>query len=490
MNDEKKVFNHLNEIIDFNLDYSSLSNRIDFDKYSSLLKRNKIKKIISNCCLTFACLLLFTIIAFPFLFIFNFKISTSFKRFNQRYSQSEIALIENNSFKKLNNIIYPNTTDIKPVDLEYQQAIYNFAYSIYKEISSTDNLIFSPLSLYSNLDIVSLGSQNEDVLREFDQVLGLTRYSREKNYKNMYKSNYYYNDDGTCQMYNSVFLSNTYDYNSSFIQILDDYYTEAYQLNFNNQDDVREMVKWVNQSVQDNNFLNINDINLKDETLVYFFSTLYFKNKWANKYSSNKNTTDSFYLSNNEKINDVTYLNHKYFGTVYDYGTYLSVYDYYRNGQKIQYLVPKELDNDIFSLIDGNNFLVEDETKKVQSKNNRKDIIVDLSLPKFNTSSFIDFKSSLSNLGLSSIFNSNIDSLNKIFNNTDNPVYVDEIIQKNSISFNEEGTEAKTITISVGATSAAPFDGDTYKIQLNQPFIYVIRDKNDLPLYIGNVNTI
>lgn len=490
MNDEKKVFNHLNEIVDFNFDYSSLSNQIDFDRYSSLLKRNKIKKIVTRCCLAGACVIAFTILAFPILVLVNFKTVTSTKRFNQRYTQSEISLIESNSFKKLNNIVYPNNAELKPVDNDYKQAINNFAYSIYKEISSIDNLVFSPLSLYSNLDIVSLGSQNSKVLSEFDQVLGLTRYAREKNYKNMFKANYYYNDDGTCQMYNSVFLSNTYDYNSSFIQVLNNYYTEAYQLDFNNQSDINQMIKWVNQSVQEKDFLNLNDLDLREDTLVYFFSTLYFKNKWSKMYASNKSVKDSFYLPNGEKINNVTYLNHQYFGNVYNYDTYLSVYDYYRNGQKIQYLIPTELDDNIFSLIGNRNFLIEDESKIVQSKFYDNNVIIDLSLPKFNKSSLIDFESPLKNIGLSTIFNGNTHSLDNIFSNADVPIYVDQIIQKNFISFTEEGTEAKTVTVSMGAGNAAPFDGDTYKIKLNQPFIYVIRDTNDLPLYIGNVNSI
>ena len=39
-------------------------------------------------------------------------------------------------------------------------------------------------------------------------------------------------------------------------------------------------------------------------------------------------------------------------------------------------------------------------------------------------------------------------------------------------------------------TSFAPLDTFTLEVKLNSPFIYVIRDVNGLPLYIGNVSNL
>ena len=40
------------------------------------------------------------------------------------------------------------------------------------------------------------------------------------------------------------------------------------------------------------------------------------------------------------------------------------------------------------------------------------------------------------------------------------------------------------------ATSMAPLDQYTLEVKLNSPFIYVVYDVNDLPLYIGNVSNL
>lgn len=62
--------------------------------------------------------------------------------------------------------------------------------------------------------------------------------------------------------------------------------------------------------------------------------------------------------------------------------------------------------------------------------------------------------------------------------------------QKSSLSFDEDGTEIKSLTFSKGSNKAIgpAIEGETMKIQLNQPFLYVVYDSNDLPLYMGKVD--
>ena len=38
------------------------------------------------------------------------------------------------------------------------------------------------------------------------------------------------------------------------------------------------------------------------------------------------------------------------------------------------------------------------------------------------------------------------------------------------------------------AGSAAPMENDTLDVDLNQPFIYIIRDINDTPIFVGHVD--
>ena len=49
--------------------------------------------------------------------------------------------------------------------------------------------------------------------------------------------------------------------------------------------------------------------------------------------------------------------------------------------------------------------------------------------------------------------------------------------QRNEVEFNEDGSIVKSVSMSgMSKGEAAPFIGDTLDVNLNQPFIYIIRD--------------
>ena len=63
--------------------------------------------------------------------------------------------------------------------------------------------------------------------------------------------------------------------------------------------------------------------------------------------------------------------------------------------------------------------------------------------------------------------------------------YIQHTKQKTTVSFDEDGTVVKTITFSLGAggTSSAPGSD----VNLNQPFVYCIKDRSGLPLVLGAI---
>jgi serine protease inhibitor len=81
------------------------------------------------------------------------------------------------------------------------------------------------------------------------------------------------------------------------------------------------MVEWVNQAVNSKDFIDDKFLEINDETQLYLFSTLYFKNAWANKYLSENNIKDDFYLTSDKTV-EATYMNHSYLSqSYYDYGS-------------------------------------------------------------------------------------------------------------------------------------------------------------------------
>ena len=424
------------------------------------------------------------IVLTPVISFLSASVKDSFSSNRRVYSINELKAIENASFKRLNNVVYPSTeAKLKKVDEEYKNAVIDFALETYLSLEQKDNIAFSPLNLYSLLDILSLCSDDENVSKQFDSILKIGKEKRNLNYKNMYETNYFVSDKASIQMYNGMFTSNMYEKNEDLIDDLTNKYTDVYELDFTKREDLLNMVSWMNQRVNDDDFIKLENLDVQEDSLFYLMSTMYFKSSWAYKYVTRDSFTDLFYQGNNSF--EAKYMNHKYIGSVYRYDKYISCYDYYWHGQKIQYLIPIDKNDDIHELIKDKNFMVEDEEFRLENEYH-SDPVIDLTVPKFEISNFIDFTDILINNGLNLVFDSNYNSMNRIFNEDIN-VYLDWIKQKNEIQFNEDGTVFKTIAISLGAGAAAPVVNEI-TINLNQPFIYVIYDTNGLPIQMGNID--
>ena len=203
-------------------------------------------------------------------------------------------------------------------------------------------------------------------------------------------------------------------------------------------------------------------------------------------YSEKDSYFDDFYLLNNTS-KSVEYMTHTYFGQVYRYENYDSFYDYYKNGYKIQYVVPRfdlNLQCNIYEIINGKNFLIEDENYL------NEEVIITLNMPKFSSTCYYNFTELLKKIGLEKVFEKYEKPLNYLFENEseEDSIYLKEVFSKSKVLFNEDGTTIKNVSVSMGAnaSSSAPLESITYK--LNQPFIYVIYDNNDIPIYLGQVD--
>ena len=326
----------------------------------------------------------------------------------------------------------------------------------------------------------------DSVTNEFNTLLGLNAQTRNADYINAYKTSYYVNDYGTMQMYNGSFFKYTYDLNQDRLALLTSLYTECFSIDFLNDQDVNKMLKWVDTKIQATNFLDKSVLEIDDATSFILFSTLYFNNKWSNIFND-VNTYENTFTLLDGTTTKKKFMHHSYMGSAYDYDSFISVYDYYSNGNKIKYILPKTdaTTSNIFTLTKDKNIFIDDETKRID--NEETELVVNLSVPRFTDEGLIDFTNILQTNGLNAIFNPNSYAFNCMVDNIS--IYLSFTKQKNQITFNEDGTEIKTVTISGAKENAAfgPRDIITLDVNLNVPFIYIIYDRNDLPIYVGNI---
>ncbi len=215
---------------------------------------------------------------------------------------------------------------------------------------------------------------------------------------------------------------------------------------------------------------------------------------WATSFNEKDNRQDAFYKLDGTKV-EKEFMSHASHGVkIYDYDTYYSAYDAYKHGYYVQYLIPKSLDDNILELLDGN-FLIEDESKRLQDGDYSSGyVITKFLLPKFSYIDRVDLASVYQSLGLSSLMNPEVDSFGEAYEakseSAESDVYNHYLKAAKSvtkISMDEDGFASKSLVFhfSMAAGSAAEEMPGTYCVNLNQPFVYVIRDANGLPLNLG-----
>lgn len=430
------------------------------------------------------------------------EVHSSVTTAKRNLSANAIAIAESNTFKKLNNFNYPDQaspkfSNISNGTMSSYNSFVNQTYHSLVDSSKKDNMSYASIGLYSIMNELYGAISRDDLKTQFDQLLGLNESSRKTFYKIVMEANSFINEDNTTQLKNSAFFNNEFAYSVEYVDKLTELYCEAYQIDFGNE--ANKMVEWANKAVGSDGFIDEKFLEVTKDSQLYYFSTLYFKNAWGTKYLSEDNVDDDFYLSNGSK-KTTKYMKHSYFSSdYYDYGSYISIRDYYMAGcASITYFVPKKVDDDIFALTKNANIFEEKEENRVKTNNEYgsyfEPFMVNLQTPKFKVNVELDLKDSLRNLGFADMFNEDVDSFRyafddpKIFNyNT----YLKQVKQKNEVEFNEDGAIVKSISMAemdAKETSVGPMSGDVLDVKLNQPFIYIIRDCNNVPILVGHMD--
>ena len=425
-----------------------------------------------------------------------FRVKDNVNMYRRSYSLNETALAQANTFRPINQVEYPDlSSPAKKTVIAAERIAYeSFADRTYRallETSSKDNLSYSPVTLYSVTNEMVAACSNVVIEEKLNDLLGLSSINRQSFYNKIMSANSYAKESSSIQLKNGAFFSNKFAYSQDYVSALERLYCEAYELDFDK--DAGKIVDWANKAVDSAGFIDKGFLELDSYSVLCLLSTMYFKNAWENKYLSSNNVVEPFYLRGGSVVN-VEYMRHTYLADRYwDYGDYVAVKDYYHRGYaSVTYLVPKRSDDDILTLTAGANIFKEDETK-VRRNEGAGSLFVSLKTPKFALKAETNFRPCFDSLGLGDLFDPEIDSLHGAFEyegTEDVTFFLQAVKQKNEVEFSEDGTIVKSLALAqLGYGAAAPqFGGNELRVDLDQPFIYIIRDINGTPIFVGHVD--
>ena len=338
--------------------------------------------------------------------------------------------------------------------IDYSSKVLNELYD------GNTNLLYSDLTLNPALTLF-YAQGNEKVKDE------LNKYFETED--NILIGNYSKIHERYKSAYRRVSLSTSLWTNDNMSEISESTKDTASKLNFETKKgfSADQMNKWIKKKSHNKVEGDISDGDLADANSV-IISTLYFNEKWKEKYKSDNISEGLFHGTTGD--DHVVFLKS-------------SENNYMETNEAIGFMKPYKDEGLYFvGILPKNNKTIKDVDIKELFKT-RKSLEVEVKIPEFEYNTNIDLQEVLPKLGVKSIFeNGNLDGIAP-------NLYVKKIYQKNYIKVNRKGTKAVSVNTTINSQWSEVSQRRT--VYLDKPFIFAIYDETiEQVLFIGQVNNI
>ena len=367
-----------------------------------------------------------------------------------------------------------------------------FAFNLFQQANSGDDLILSPLSITFALGMQNNGATGQ-TQQEINQVLGFGNATDGAPLTSEQGADalnaYCYKllnglrqaDEHTKLLIgNTIFVNEGLGYylQDGFVQKVNDYYEAQPQGRDFADGETRDAI---NQWGSDHTNGMIKEVLTKDEftplAANYLLNAIYFKGGWVNKFDKRETRDEAF--NGGDKIP----MMHQHEEFSYEENDlYQAVTLPYGNDAfRMTVFLPREgkTINDVLNKMSGSNWQMKGGS-----------YMVDLKLPSFETETNQNLVKIMSDLGMPSAFDRSKAEFPYICNY---PLYIAMMKQVAKIKVDEEGTEAAAITVIDNETTGIPqYEYATF--YANRPFLYVISEKSTSAIlfigqYMGNTAT-
>lgn len=400
-----------------------------------------------------------------------------------------------NSSSPVGSIRLDNTVDIlkdegRETDSDFAAAQMAFGVDMMKKCFNSDeekkNLLVSPLSVSTVLSMTANGADGE-TRDEMEKVLGNGLSLETINeYYAYYTEQLPDNKDEKVLLSNSLWFKDkpTFKVLEEYLETNKKYYgSEIFKTMFN-ADTATDINSWVNDHTNGMipKIVDKNQFEEENNTAMMLINTLYFEAEWSKKYTVAFDGEFTDINGIKHTIEELRSQEDQYF----DLGNADAFKKPYVNGNySFIGILPRE-DN------------IEEYVESLDAQKLMEDLNVytdpttfelNVMIPKFKYNYNISLNDILKDMGISTAFDKESADFTKIYDKTaadDDILYIDEVLHKTRIEVTEKGTKAAAVSsVMMGLAAGIPEEKKKIQIYLDRPFVYMIVDKNNVPLFMG-----
>ncbi|MBQ7266233.1 MAG: hypothetical protein IJS61_09055 [Firmicutes bacterium] len=380
---------------------------------------------------------------------------------------------------------FPTYEDYKktlatPVEEDVQ--IMSFALDVLKgSLQDNKNIVFSPLGLSKQLQLLESGADSASAV-EIQKVL-YGNADKEKIKEKEASATKKLNNTGCLEEYNVLILNsqNVDGVNEDFSKELEKASGDVLTFDFTHKD----IDKTINSAISDITNEKITSLpgRTSEEESAILVNTLSFEEMWKQVIPDN-HVGDGDFRNSDGKITKVEMLKDQT-DSYLDPGIGEGSFKYTENYVRFCFLQPPEnmgISEYVNSL---------DPRELCFAIQNPLPRTVNCSFPSFKISSDIDLKNVLYNLGLTSVVGNKLSFPNIAHTKKGYPLYINSASQSAFIEVDRNGLKAGAVGVFRMPTGSLPsVDIPPADITLDRPFVFLVCDRSNIPIYMGVVNTL
>ena len=293
----------------------------------------------------------------------------------------------------------------------------------------------------------------------------------------------YRDKDNRCLLANSLWLDDDLSYHQQTMDTLaQHHYTSVYQGDFGTKKTNRDISSWLNQNTGGLLKDSADNIQLPADTVFALYSTIFFRAKWSSEFRSSENTEGVFHSPAGDT--DCTYMNKaRIQGNYYWGGDFGAISLSMKDGSQMWLILPDEgkTVEDVLSAGEYARMIFGGQ------RENAKYMFINLSLPKFDIRSGGDLKEDLQALGVTDVFDPGKADFSAAVSGFDDSVWLSAVNQSTRVAVDEKGVTAASY-IELPAAGAAQPPEEIIDFILDRPFLFVVTNYANVPLFAGVVN--
>lgn len=358
-----------------------------------------------------------------------------------------------------------------------------------------ENAVYSPLSLWSALAMLAQCADGDSRQQVLEAMNAAGTEQLQEEVSHIWRT--LYTDDGLSSLIlgNSIWLSSAMEgtYVQETLDILaQKYYAGAYAVPMGTGEADQAVTDWVRKQTSGLIGGGAPVVRTQADTLALLASSLYYRAAWTEEFDPERTEEDVF-TDASGKESRVDFMHKTQDALFLRRDGWQAARLNTRLGEMV-FVLPDEgvspesllRDPDFLPGLDFSLWLdypsPEDAAKEPIYGEIR------WSVPKFDVNSGLDLKEALAAMGVTDLLDPDKADLSAL---TDLDAFLSDAKQLARVKVDEDGVEAAAVTIMlVRNTSLPPEPTDVCVMDLDRPFLFVIRTHQGVPLFVGVVNQV